>query len=79
MGLFSWLFGGAGECAATSFTTTAAHDVNPANGMPMANAALDVFGNTYGSDASTSFCSFDSYSPTFDFGSCFDHSSRTDY
>lgn len=53
----------------------------------MTNDAFDVLGNPYGTDTwsnadagtSCGWSSFDSYSPTFNTGSCFDSWPHTDY
>ena len=74
MGLFAWLFGNTSQPASASPASQPLHSVNPANGLPMANDAVDVVGNPFGtggwssSDAG-SHCGtgpFDGYSPTFD-------------
>lgn len=82
MSLFNWLFG-----CGSSADGGAQSAINPVNGAPMANDAIDVLGNPLG----TSDClsaglgsgfgagTFDFCPGSFDSGSCFDHTSYFDY
>jgi len=51
MGLFDWLFGETNEGATSFEASEPIHMVNPANGLPMQNDAIDIAGNLFGTDA----------------------------
>ena len=70
MSFFGWLF----DSDESSFNEPL-HSVNPANGLPMLNDTVDVAGNPFGTDYTTSIADTSS---SCDSGSMFDGSSSWD-